>query len=132
MLCFAGRIDTRTISALDPVESVSRRLIGITEFSEGMCRFLAKGVFQWSIWPTMSRVSGRMPWRTTARPVVSPTADSTVTSSPSAIPISAALVALMTTPLWVSTFSAASRMSGIWTLAPQLYCMERVVSSQKG
>ena len=32
----------------------------------------------------------------------------------------------------VSTFSAISRMSGICTLDPQLYCMERVVSSQNG
>ena len=64
----ARLILTRTMSAPEPVASVSSIDIVASEFMLGTPKSLANGVAQWSNWPISSSVSGRMPWRTTARP----------------------------------------------------------------
>src|SRR5690606_14435435 len=84
---FAGRTDTRTISEPDPVASVSSRLINATVFRLGARRSFAYGVAQWSNWPIINSVSGRMPAARIAGPRVTLTSDSISSSSPSAIPI---------------------------------------------
>src|SRR3974390_3563744 len=64
------RTRTLTRSALDPVASVSSSSIGMSAFMLGACRSLANGGAQWSNWPIMSKVSGRMPSHSIIRPCV--------------------------------------------------------------
>ena len=56
------------MSAPEPVASVSSSDIGATVLRLGMPKSLATGVAQWSNWPGITRVSGRMPWARTALP----------------------------------------------------------------
>src|SRR5262249_28086002 len=59
-----------TRSALDPVASVSSSSIGISAFMLGAPKSLATGVAQWSNWPIISNVSGRIPSHSSTRPLV--------------------------------------------------------------
>src|SRR5690606_21651598 len=115
-----------------PVPSVSLSDRSVSALRLGRSRSFAYGVFQWLNWPIMRSVSGRMPSRSTARPSVLPTTDSMTTRSPSAMPSFFAALRLMMTPRWPEMLFATSLIIGRPTFAPQLYCMERAVSAQKG
>ena len=54
----------------------------------GTPKSFANGVAQWSNWPISSSVSGRMPWRTTARPRTLRLGVAISIASPSAMPSS--------------------------------------------
>ncbi len=93
---------------------------------------LAYGVAQWSNWPMITSVSGRMPCAGTAAPRVLPMADDTSISSPASTPRRRAVAVLMITPRCPRTLPATSSISWIAALPPAWYCMLLVVSSQNG
>ena len=55
-------------SAPEPVASVRSSDMPASAFRLGTPKSLASGVAQWPNWPIASTVSGRTPWRSTARP----------------------------------------------------------------
>ena len=65
----------------------------------GVPKSLANGVVQCSNWPSSSSVSGRMPWRSTARPRELCCGVAMTTSSPSSMPSLRAACVFMITPL---------------------------------
>ena len=81
-------IRTRTMSALDPVASVRSIDIADSEFMLGTPKSFVNGVAQWSNWPSISSVSGRMPCRSTARPRTRCCGVAISTGSPSPMPSS--------------------------------------------
>ena len=99
---------------------------------EGMPKSLATGVAQWPNCPSSRSVSGRMPWRSTARARTECCGVAISSQSPSSMPSSFARPALTITPLWPATLSATSLIICMPTLPPQAYCIEREVSSQNG
>jgi len=101
-------------------------------FRLGTSKSLASGVSQWPNWPIISKVSGRMPWRTTARPRTLRLGVAISIGSPSAMPNRSAVRVLTMTPRWPLTLSATSLIICMPTLPPQAYCIERAVSSQNG
>src|SRR5512145_273685 len=123
---------TRTRSAPEPVASVSSSDIGTSGFIDGNSKPLANGVTQWPNWPSRSSVSGRIPWRSTARARTSAFGVAIRTQSPWLMPSSLAFEELRITPPWPATLSATSLMSCMPTFPPHAYCMERAVRSQNG
>ena len=120
------------MSAPEPVASVNAIDIVARLFRLGMSKSFASGVSQWSNCPISNSVSGRIPWRRTARPVTLRLGVAISIASPSAMPSRAAACVLTITPLCPATLSATSLIICMPTLAPHEYCIERAVRSQNG